>query len=225
MVKQRQMNRQSKKRKQRKGFGTGMGYFPRAIGYQGTKIVPLPRQFSLGTQDVYPMRLKGTTSISNTAAGVFTAGYALSPQDTASSSYVGLGNLLPILNSMRGSFTEYMFTRVHVHVMCTSPYTGGGVVGFCYEASDSARNGLPTTLADASGSISAVASPGSPASIEVNCTDYNKQWLTTFSSAADQRSEEAGLIQLYGTNGSAISLAVAVITVEVDVFFTGFRNT
>lgn len=231
MVKQRQnmrVNKTKPKRRQRRNNdkytddnGGKATYDP--VKANSNKIVQLPREFLRGVQDLYPMHLKGVIGLANSGAFTCTAGVALMPQTTASSSYVGLGTYFPILNTMRASFTEFMITRVRVHVMCVSPLTGVGFLAFCYEATDSARNALPVSITDASGVYSAVASPGAPASIVFNTADYNNQWLTTYSAAADQRSEEAGVIQFFGENSSIIAAPAAVVNLEVDFFFKGYR--
>lgn len=217
-----------KKKKSRGGRGRRPSrsgtYSPQERGYQGQKVVPLPRAFSRGPQDIYPMRLKGATNLQNTGTGVLSAGYALTPQILVLNAYAGLGDPFPVLASMRASFTEFMITRLRVHVMCTSPFTSAGLIGFCYESTDSARNSLPANITDATAGIhSAIATPGAPASFELNCTNYNNQWLSTYATAADQRSEEAGVTQFWGSNASAVSTVVGIVQFEVDFFFTGYR--
>lgn len=231
MVKQRQNSRANKttpKRRQRRNNNNNSGAQGGIATYEtptatSSKIVPLPRELMRGVQDLYPLHLKGVIGMANTGAFSCSAGLALTPQLTGSNSYQGLGTMFPVLNNMRASFTEFMISRVKVHVMCVSPLTGVGFLAFCYEATDSARNALPSTIGDASGVHSAIASPGQPASIIFNATDYNAQWLSTYSAAADQRSEEAGVVQIYGENSSVVSAAAGILNVEVDFFFKGYR--
>lgn len=188
-------------------------------------VVRLPPSFTHNKADIFPMHLRGTTGLSNLTTGLLSRMIALTPAETVTqTASFGLGTVFPVLNNIRSSFTEFMITRLTCVVTPVTPTTDVGFIAMCFEATDSARNAPPSSVQDASsGTHSAVATPMHPASITFNCVDYNEQWLTTYTSAADQRSEEAGVIQFYGANGGAAGGTVAIVTLELDIFFTGYR--
>lgn len=193
-------------------------------------VVMPPDSILRNRQDVVPMRLRATTGLLNWVdyppgttppGGVACLALALTPERILTDGYRSLGYMFPVLDNIKNSFSEYFITRLIVNVKPVTALTSHGFVAFCYEGDDTSRTAPPTNIVNAStGAHSGMATPSVDASISLNCADYRNNWLSTESG---NDAGQAGVLQFYGENGAARNEVVALITVEVDVVFTGLR--
>lgn len=200
---------------------------PSAVPLLGAIVRP-PAAFLRGN-DVVPMHLKGTRSLLNVYDGVGSSGsgnlsIALTPMNISSAGYSSLKHVFPVLNSMEGSFTKFTITRLKVEVRSVSASTGGGYVAFCYEASGPTHTSPPHSVADASsGAHSAIVTPGNVAGFTLNCSDYENDWSEL--GADSTLKADCGSLQFITENPLSANSVSAIIMLEIDFFFTGYRVT
>lgn len=185
------------------------------------------------TSDTMCLQLKTTVDIPNNGGetdpnGIVTRAIALTPGIINTTNYSSLGNYFPVLVGLRSSYARFMISRLKVTVLCTSPYTGGGFIAANFESDNTGVSGPPTSLGDVTNALhSCVSTPGAPRTYTCVVADYFNDWrsATTSSTAGAAEEIDAGVIQLYGTNNSAKGVGVALLTIEVDFYFSGYRST
>ena len=187
-----------------------------------TKLPPIYR----ATPDTFSIRLKTAHSVTNTTAGNASLIIALTPSTIAAASYYGLADYFPLLTGFQSQYTRFMVSRLSVRLVPVTPLTGGGYVAAGYQPDDSNTSGPPTSLTDVTSALhSDIAQVTEIAAFTVMPCDYFNEWrqctLTTGTTTFDS---QAGVIQLFCANTAAITNVAALLELEVDIHFSGYRK-
>lgn len=197
----------------------------RAAAPMFSGVPHLPSIFR-GDGDVNAVRLKTSTSVANRSAGLGNYVLALAPISIGAGGYLGLANIFPILTGMASQYSRFMVGRLTMQLVPVTPATAGGYVSLNYEPTDSNLSNPPTALSDvASSTHSDIAQVTEIASVHVDVSDYYNDWRQTSDvSGAAQAMSQAGVVQMFCANNGAIGDLVAILQIEVDVHFCGFRK-
>lgn len=176
--------------------------------------------------DVTAVRLRNSYSMTNRSAGLANRLFVLSPEVFATAGYIGLGNIFPMLTGMSSQYSRFMVARVTAQVIPVSPVTEAGYVALGYEPTDSAVSVPPTTLGDTTTSVhSDVAQVTEIAGISFDASDYYNDWRVVDPSTGDATAQsQAGVIQVFCANIQPVDSSVAILQLEVDLHFCGFRR-
>lgn len=190
------------------------------------KVTPLPSIFRTGT-DVTALRLRTSLSFVNTENNFASGIMALSPRVITTPQYLALGNIFPMLSGMSDQYTHFMITKLTVQLIPTTPMTAGGFVALNYEPDDTNISNPPTALSDvASSAHSDIAQVSEIAGIECNPSDYFNDWrLCTSTVGASTALTQCGVVQLYASNTGSTGIVAAIVQLELDIHFSGFRKT
>ncbi len=236
MAKQHQMiktKRSKPKRQRRGGFDQPANVQSLSSPYRRNRQLGLntgnsvPR-YILNSGDVFTLHVKGSLELNNLVINKCAHLIALKPGAIVTVDYWGLGNVTPMLDSLRNAYSRFMVTGLRVGVQMITPATGGGYAIVNYEPTDSTKASPPTTIADVSNAVHTVTvSPASdPQFMELNPADYYADWRLTFTEAdAEDAIKEAGVLQVYSVNSSAIAITALLVTLEYDIHFSGFKNS
>lgn len=197
------------------------------IAMGARNALPLPRSY-FTPNDTVCIQLKTTASVANGAvSGLATRAIALSPISLVTTDYLALGNLFPVLLGLQGSYARFMISRLKVDLLCTSPYTSGGFMAANFEADSTGVSGPPTSLTDCTNAVhSCLATPGAPGTYTVDVAQYFGDWRNSKAGTGDPDSVvDAGVIQMYCSNASAVGAGIGLLTIEVDFYFAGYRST
>lgn len=196
---------------------------PAAPTFQG--VPRLPAIFR-AVGDVIAMRLRCSYAMHNRATGVANRLFVLAPESFTTPGYLGLTDLFPLLGGMAAQYSRFMVGRVSAQVIPVSPVTESGYVALGYEPTDSAVSVPPTTLGDTTSSVhSDVAQVTEIAGITFDASDYFNDWRVVDPSVGDATAQsQAGVIQVLCANIQAVDKNVAILQLEVDVHFCGFRR-
>lgn len=188
-------------------------------------IVALPRGFrSWG--DETSLKLRSTSSIANSSAGHAQLILALSPVHIGATNYVGLGDTFPLVLGMAPSYARFMITRVVAQLVPTTGTTLGGYVALGFQADDTNTEGPPSSLLDVTTAVhSDVAQVSETACIQFNVSDYYNEWkYSSPSGGSSTNIGQAGVIQLVCVNSGATGDIVALLQLEIDIHFSGYRS-
>lgn len=175
--------------------------------------------------DVLSMRLKSCTNIVNNSDAHHAAILALTPGTISTAGYAGLGNIFPLLVGLRDQYAKFMITRLVVQMAATTPYTDGGYVAISFEPDDTGVSAPPGTLSDVMSSVhSDVAQVGETAQLALDVCTYFNDWKSCSSGGAAATTYQAGVVQTWSTNARPNSTGVAIMTIEVDIHFCGYRS-
>lgn len=189
-------------------------------------LVKLPRSFR-SAGDETSLRLRASNAVANSLAGAATIILALAPTSITTTGYRGLGDSFPILLGMAKQYSRFMITRVTAQLIPTTAATAGGFVAIGYEADDTNTSSPPTSLTDVTSAVhSDVAQVTEIAGIEFNVSDYFNEWkYTTGSGGSSTSIGQAGAIQIYAINSGVQHDQIAILQIEVDIHFSGYRST
>lgn len=189
-------------------------------------LVKLPRSFR-SAGDETSLRLRSSNAIANSGASASSLILALAPISIATAGYKGLGDSFPILVGMAKQYSRFMITRVTAQLVPTTAATAGGYVAIGYEADDTNTSAPPTSLLDVTSAVhSDVAQVTEIAGIEFNVTDYFNEWkYCTAPSGTSTMIGQVGAIQIFCVNSGALGDQIAILQIEVDIHFSGFRST
>jgi hypothetical protein len=193
---------------------------------QVTKLPPLPSIYRV-SDDHMAIRVRNTINLVNTAAGFASYLMILKPQTMSlSSGYFSLGTEFPILASMAEHYSRFMIRGFSATMVPTTAATGGGYVALGFEPDDSSASGPPASLSDVTNAVhSDVAQVTEQANITFNVSDYFNDWKSTYEKSGNPDSlSQAGVVQFWSSNSNAISTGVALVQVELDMHFVGYRK-
>lgn len=194
-----------------------------APNFQG--VPRLPSIFRAGT-DATAVRLRSSLSIANSGSGIASYILALSPTTIGTAGYIGLETLFPILGGMRQNYSRFMVGRVKAQLFPITPVTAGGYVALGYDPTDTNISGPPSTLSDVVSSVhSDIAQVTEIAGIEFTASDYFNEWRQCVNASGEQGYSQAGVIQLICFNTQATTVSAAVLQLEFDIHFCGYRRS
>lgn len=174
-------------------------------------------------EDANALRLRTSVSIVNDAAGAASRILALTPISIGSPGYLGLGNLFPMLTSMSGQYAKFMITKLTIELVPVTAATSGGYVAVGFEPDEATTSGPPTSLTDVTSAVhSDVAQVTEIAMIELNVSEYFNDWKQC-SAGLSSSVTQAGVVQVYCRNTGSVTDVAAIMQVEVDIHFCGFR--
>ncbi len=186
-------------------------------------VTPLPKIYRV-IGDSMALRLRTSTNIVNTGTGIGSYILSLFIGNIGTAQYLGLGNIFPMLPGMGTQYAHFMVSHLKVQLVPTSPATSGGYVALSFEPDDTATSGPPSTLQDVSSAVhSDVAQVTEIAGIELNPSDYYNDWRSTTTPGASNQGSTAGVVQVWCSNNSASGVGVAILQIELDIHFSGFR--
>lgn len=192
---------------------------------QSRGVVALPRGFrSWG--DETSLRLRSTSSLANSSAGRVQLILSLAPGHSGTLGYIGLGDMFPLLLGMAPSYSRFMITRLVAQLVPTTGTTLGGYVALGYQADDTNTEGPPSSLIDVTTAVhSDVAQMTEMACIELNVSDYYNDWKYSSPSVGTSTNiGQAGVIQFLCVNSGANGDLVALLQMEIDIHFSGYRS-
>jgi len=201
---------------------------PRPSPSQGmmTNVVRLPPVFR-SRGDEFGVRLRSTLSISNTTTNASSLIIGLTPNVITASGYKGLGNIFTMLPGISSSYAHFMISRLSAEVTPVTAVTAGGLVAVGFEADDTNTSGPPANLSDVCTAVhSDVAQVTETACITLKPAEYYNAWCncTTTTGSATSLSQ-CGAVQVLGLNSAANGDPVAVLMMELDIWFSGYRAT
>jgi len=187
------------------------------------QIVPLPSVYRK-LEDHTALRLRTSRNIVNTATGFASQALVLTPASITTPNYFGLGDLFPMLQGMANQYARFMLTRYVVQLVPTSPATSGGYVAVNFEPDEASTTGPASVLADVVSSLhSDVAQVTEIAGIQCNVSDYFNDWKSSTIAGNVDATHHAGVTQIWCSNSQSNTTGVALLQIEVDIHFCGFR--
>ncbi len=189
------------------------------------QVVPLPSIYRR-SGDEFHLRLRTTGNLTNTATNFGSYLVALTPTSISSSGYAGLADFFPLLTGIGTQYCRFMVSRLMVQVVPTTAVTNGGYVALGYQPDDSNTSSPPSALSDVTSALhSDVAQVTEIACIELNPSDYYNEWRqSTITTGLTTFDCQAGVVQVFLSNSASTATGVALIQMEVDIHFSGYRK-
>lgn len=233
MAKQRQKTKQKSKAARNRGRGEGLVMSAkRSLAVSGTaneigvdmgRRFGLPMRFPSPVGDVTPANFKFTLGLANTAANACAVVFIFGNGTTAGSTLY-MSTFCSGFGSMSLVYSRYLIRRLRVGVTQTTPITSGGYFIANYEATSSSSSLPPVSVADVSNSRHVVeGNPANPRSYTVTPTDYYNDWRATYGDGSSTSTSQMGTTQVLVSNSSAVAVECALLTVEADIIFCGYR--
>lgn len=215
MAKKRQMtkNNVQAKRKTRSR--------PRPMLRATTNVV-VPRGYP-PLQDTVELKLRTKWPVTNTSSGGVTSWLiALDPGSITTTQYVGLGDIFASLIAFQETYSRWMIKRMKIETQMVTAATAAGYTAFNYEPTNSTVASPPTSLANVVNSINhGLTTPTIKDGYEVEVSSYYNDWRNTL--PVGQAATQCGVIQIIGSNTLGDGSVVALMDIELDVVFAGYK--
>lgn len=228
-------NNKMKKRKQRQNRQRGeelvlssrrtlrVGGAGNAIGANVNQRFGIPSRFPSPVGDVTPANFKFSIDLANTTTN-YSRVVLIFGNGTTTGSTLYMNAFCSGFNVMSTVFSRFLIRRIRVGVTQTTPITSGGYFIANYEATASSSSVPPVSVTDVSNSRHVVeGNPANPRSYTVNPTDYYNDWRATYGDGSTTSTSQMGTSQIIVNNALAVDADCALITVEADVVFCGYR--
>jgi len=174
-------------------------------------------------RDAVELKLRTKWPVKNTSSGGVTSWLiALDPGSITTTQYVGLGDIFVPLIAFQETYSRWMVKRMRVETQMVTAATSAGYTAFNYEPTNSTVASPPTTLANVVNSIHhGLATPTIKDGYEVEVSSYYNDWRNTQPVGAT--GSQCGVVQIVGSNTLGDGSTVALMDIEIDVVFAGYK--